>query len=577
MKVLRVILALAAATAADAQHYCIPPHCSSPHAVVGKYTTAASRPVDCYDWFFRYLNNVVPGQHNNGSGYRNTTSDHGESIKEAFDSSSRDIFAMEANECGLTLGAVVNETRPMTPKEKALVARKQRLPTGGLHQCPCALQGRAHIIDATQHREQPARNSEPSAPSGAPMSKEEKEFIAKGGVNGIFGVHAVMCAFHSSGPCLLDQIERGVSRLWAGNFSHGYHPLMDNNLMLWTPTLGPILDLFHKDGVEFYPMRWFAPTEDGHTEVFSVLVSPCGKVLYEIAAPEAGGRARDLFHAMPMSRAVLREWNEPAGQPLVPLRFAHAVPVRLMDQMLEFYGATGSADAKALGFETTVLLDETGDDGSRAVTLKLSGSASVHLQLWAVPQPDGIKADFEGWVEPWHPGPGGFEGDFAEARNINQVTGAPVEAAADFCQSGTWSVDIYSWYMLHTHKATLAPVPSNTSTLSPPMGEPMNIFLDDHISWDCISDECELAAGSRALFNAGSHLTYVPYKDSITEGKTFWWPYSHDPAGYGVQLHWFNQVTGFQPEGKIPLACFRGLPDGTCEGASAPEEPLLVV
>jgi hypothetical protein len=394
------------------------------------------------------------------------------------------------------------------------------------------------------------------------MSKDELDFVMAGGFNGIFGLHTVKCAFHSSGPCLFDQIERGISRLWAGNFSKGYHPLMDNNLMLWTPTLGPILDHFLEDGVDFFPMRWLAPSDDGRREVFSVLASPCGKVLYEIAAPDAGGRARHLFHEMPMSRAVLHNWNEPADQPLVPLRVAHAVPVRLMDQMLEFYGASGSADAEALGFKTTVLLDETGKDGSRAVTLKLSSSATVHLQLWAVPQPDD--------PEPWRPGSEGFKGDFADARVVNQVTGVPVKAAADFCESGSWSVDIYSWYMLHTHKATLAPIPSNTSTLSPPVGEPMNIFLDDHISWDCASAECELAAGSRALFNSGSHITYMPV-------ESFWWPYSHDPAGYGIELHWYNQASGFQPVGETPLSCWTPLQDGSCPGATAYGESFVSV
>lgn len=557
----RVALVMASVFPALSQHYCIPPYCSEESAVVGKYTTAASQPDKCYAWFFKFLNNVVPGSGNNGSGYRNTTSVQGEPISEAYDSSSKDILAMEFNECGLTMGAVINESRPMTPEERHLVDEGFRLETGGLHQCPCALQGRAHIINATQPRGASLQDAKVEPSSVPPMSAEQLQFLAAGGMDGVFGLHAVNCAFHSSGPCLFRQIEQGVARAWAGNFSAGYHPLLDNNLMLWTPTLGPLLDLFVKEGVDFFPMRSMAPTADGEVEVFSVLASPCGKALIEVASLDAGGRSLKQFTKMHMARAVLRQWNEPSTQPLVPLRWSRAIPSHLMNATLDFYGATGMADAKGLGFHTEILRDEE-VGGTRAVTLKLSNAASVHLQLWSTPAAP--------HSAPWTAGPGGFEGDFQEAESINQVTGEALPAAAEFCESGTWTVDLYSWYMLHTHAATLEPIPENVSTLEPPVGRPMNVFLDDHISWDCVDSSCDLAGASRSLFKYGSHITYFEASSVVgEEEQTFWWPYSHDPAGHGFQLHWHYQMPGFEPVGVAPAICFQDNADGSCVAKEA--------
>lgn len=551
---------------ATAQHYCLPPYCTEPHGVVGKYTLAASEPTHCYDWIFKYLNNVVPGSQNHGKGYRNTTSIEGHPIKETYDSSATDILAMESNECGLSLGHPLNQTVPMTEQEKALVAQGRRLPTGELHQCPCALEGRAHIINASSVLRD-VLTSQVHNGSLPPISLPEAQFIQRGGLNGIFGMHSVKCGFHSSGPCLFEQVERGVARTWRANFSSGYKPLMDNNVMLWTPTLGPLLDLFLRDGVDFYPMRWTAPTADGTREVFSVLVSPCGKQLYEIAAPDSGSRPVTQFHKMPMARAVFKEWNEPGPLPLVPLRISRAVTPKLMNKVLEFYGATGGESAGRLGFRSKVLLDETSENGVRAVTLRLSESAAVHMQLWAVPETDE--------PAPWAPSPnGGFEQDFADSKHINQVTGTALGRAEDFCEVGDWSVARYTWYVLHTHEATLALAPSNTSTLNPPVGEPMNVFLDDHISWDCTAAECELSAGSRALFDAGSRATYISYEE--VDVGTFWWPYSYDPAGYGLELHWYNQVHGFSPVGEPPPSCFNALADGSCPGSSAAPDEIHV-
>merc|ERR1712176_434715 len=148
------------------------------------------------------------------------------------------------------------------------------------------------------------------------------------------------------------------------------------------------------------------------------------------------------------------------------------------------------------------------------------------MQIWSMPEAD--------HAEPWQPGPHGFKGDFEESREINQVTGEPLKSAAEFCRTGDWNVDLYTWYARHIHEATMVEIPSNTSTLHPPYGNPLNIFLDDHISWDCVSKECELAAGSRALYNFGSRIMFdVMDKPGVNKS---WWPYSHDPSGFGIEL-----------------------------------------
>ena len=73
----------------------------------------------------------------------------GEEVKEGWDVAPS-ILAMEANECGLFVGDYsYNVSSPETPAEEALVAQGLRLPTGEMHQCPCALQGRSHLVNGT--------------------------------------------------------------------------------------------------------------------------------------------------------------------------------------------------------------------------------------------------------------------------------------------------------------------------------------------------------------------------------------------------------------------------------------------
>jgi len=324
--------------------------------------------------------------------------------------------------------------------------------------------------------------------------------------------------------------------------------------------------LIHPRGCAFLPHAMEGKTPWGARRVFDNSIT-----LWQGAHRGGGarcrGRPKEQFHAMPMARAVFKQWNEPSDQPLVPLRISRAVTPELMQPMLEFYGAKGGERAARLGFHTEVLLDETGADGTRAVTLKLAASATVHMQLWATPE--------EPEPAPWTPNPaGGFGQDFRDSKTSNQVTGKSLPRAAGFCRDGTWSVQRYTWYVLQTHNATLEAPPANSSTLTPPAGKDQNVFIDDHVSWDCTSPECEVSAGTRSLYEAGSHVTHQKYTPPFTNQST-WWPYSHDPAGYGIELHWFHARPDFQPQGELPRVCFVSLDDGTCPG-SRPEatEPV---
>ena len=54
------------------------------------------------------------------------------------------------NECGTFIGDYAqNISRPLTPAQQELVDAGQRLATSVVHECPCALAGRAHIVNGT--------------------------------------------------------------------------------------------------------------------------------------------------------------------------------------------------------------------------------------------------------------------------------------------------------------------------------------------------------------------------------------------------------------------------------------------
>ena len=392
-----LLLLPASRVGVSAQHYCWP--CPELHGVVGKWTTSASDAPNIYGWYFRYLNNVVEGSANTGDGSHSYWKAAWQTeVVEAWDVAPN-VMALEVNECGTFIGDYVeNVSNPMTQEEVELVAEGLRLPTGEIHECTCSLQGRAHIINGSVSKlddwdavaEVWGKNYTEGAKTKADadytsaVSTMSPEEAAAYSLTKIFGLHAVGCPFHRSGPCKLTDIEDGVRRAWDidANFSSGYVPLMDNNIMLWVASLGPLLDAFQRDGVPFYPLVWnasyFSHADNDTTvaeEMFSVVASPGGKVLVEVASGNSGGRGRELFNTVPHSRAVfdsdpsssesisnapLAGSPESEARPLSPLRISRAVGrnASLFQDMLEFYSTP------ALGFGgSQVLLDETLENG----------------------------------------------------------------------------------------------------------------------------------------------------------------------------------------------------------------------
>ena len=239
----------------------------------------------------------------------------------------------------------------------------------------------------------------------------------------------------------------------------------------------------------------------------------------------------------------------------MPLRVSRPVTMAQMDRVLAFYGHPASAFSNSLGFDTTVLLDET-HNGARAVTLMLSGSAKTHVQFWARPEavPDG----------PAFPS----LDMFARSAGSNQVNYGQPEDAQAFCRVGTWTVDRYTQYISRVHELVMTPPPSNVATSTPPSGKPFDVFIDDHISWDCTSPACNLADAAKAVYGLGHRMTWVPF--NFANG---WFPYTYDPAGYGFELHWFFTPADFRPSGQLYPGCFSTWTDnGTCPGAFAPSD-----
>ena len=71
-----------------------------------------------------------------------------------------------------------------------------------------------------------------------------------------------------------------------------------------------------------------------------------------------------------------------------------------------------------------------------------------------------------------------------------------------------------------------------------------------------------MALGGRALYRLGSRVQWVG------TGETGWAPYSYDPAGYGIELHWYAAPDGFAPSGVAHPGCFSAFEsNGTCSGA----------
>ncbi|CAE8723551.1 unnamed protein product [Polarella glacialis] len=551
------VLWLLAFPACLAQHYCWP--CAEKHGVVGKYTYAASEPEKCYDWHMKYLNNVLPGSDNTGPGWKRAKFNGSDEIVR--DTDVPNIMSVEVNECGTALGNKVVNISPMTSFDWNLVKKGERLPTGKVHQCPCARQGRANIINGSV--------DESLASFDAVEAEWGKEYTDKLRSRvpawQQFGLHGVHCSYHSSGPCSLADIERAVSTSWAGNFSQGYLPLMDNNILFLVQSLGPLLDAFLRDGVEFYPMRWTARAAGAApVEMYSVLASPCGKVLIEVAANQSGGRPAQQFHAMPQARAIFEQWNEPKGdeksQPLLPLRFSRAVPASKFEAVLAFYGVGQGAvkeHAAALGFQPRILADDQDTEkGLRAVTIMLSPTAKTHLQIWLRPEetlPEVALPSAKAFVE-------------AAGLSLHPSVHSPAVHSQGFCKA-SWTLKQYIEYQLRVHESVMTPPPDDPDSNTPPAGYAQDIFIDDHFSWDCSAPHCNVAEGGKALYRSGSRIQWM---DASARGFPGWGPYGYDPAGYGIQLHWSNTPEDFKPQGKVYPICFQAQPDGTCQGSTRP-------
>jgi len=189
------------------------------------------------------------------------------------------------------------------------------------------------------------------------------------------------------------------------------------------------------------------------------------------------------------------------------------------------------------------------------VTIMLSPEASVHLQLWSRPEVEPIQGPSFPTLH-----------DFEASAGSNQVNGGQPAEAQGFCESGTWTVQRYSEYILAVHETVMTPVPSaGSDDLRPPVGNIMDVFLDDHFAWDCTDpDECDMTRGGRALANFSRRTQWV-YTNGLGGN---WTPYSYDPAGYGIQLHWYFASEGFAPEGPIYPSCFAPYgTNGTCPRA----------
>ena len=101
--------------------------------------------------------------------------------------------------------------------------------------------------------------------------------------------------------------------------------------------------------------------------------------------------------------------------------------------------------------------------------------------------------------------------------------------------------------------AAMAMTPSATTTTTAavatrtaPAGNSMDVFVDDHLSWDCTSPlDCDEAAIGAALYGLGLHVQW------LGSDEAGWTAYTHDPAGYGIELHWFAAPDGFRPSGVV--------------------------
>lgn len=248
---------------------------------------------------------------------------------------------------------------------------------------------------------------------------------------------------------------------------------------------------------------------------------------------------------------------------MLPLRVSKAVSAEKLEAVLAFYGiGNGSqihAHAAGLGFRSQVLADEHDHTGVRSVTVMLSPDAKTHLQFWVRPE----EASTSGPALPTVQA-------FQEAASNTQMEVPGSASQGGYCKAGIWTVSRYIAYQLQVHESVMTPPPPDPSTKTPPVGYAQDLFIDDHISWDCTAPDCNVANGSEALYRSGSRIQWM---DASSRGFPGWGPYGYDPAGYAIQLHWANTPADFKPHGKLYPICFDAETDGTCQGSSTLMEP----
>ena len=194
-----------------------------------------------------------------------------------------------------------------------------------------------------------------------------------------------------------------------------------------------------------------------------------------------------------------------------------------MDRMLQFYGANKDdvSISSNLGFDTCVLLDDSIDE-DRAVTLMLSESATVHLQLWSRDEIDDSTAEFLD------------DETFAAAVGSNQMNGGQPANVQSFCTDDVWTVDRYNKYVVKTHESTMAPSTTGGNLYdpaTPPAGGPIDTLIDIHFSWSCTDPSCSLKNGLQGFYDSGARAfnlvdpVFHLFTDTILGKNTTLWQY----------------------------------------------------
>ena len=88
-----------------------------------------------------------------------------------------------------------------------------------------------------------------------------------------------------------------------GDFSE-FNPFMDYNLGLWTNNLGYYIEEFKNNHERFIAMRW--DTADISTAGYSVILNPCGSVVFELISDHIPQEYLPLFKTEYKTRYNIR-------------------------------------------------------------------------------------------------------------------------------------------------------------------------------------------------------------------------------------------------------------------------------